>query len=341
MQQIVVNHNDAGQRADNFIMKALPALGPSLRQKYLRTRRIKRNGARLSPGDRLEEGDILQFYIDDAFFEKPDPQEAWRSVRPQLQVIYEDENILIADKKAGMLVHADDSGDENTLINHIKAYLYQKGAWDPAEEHSFAPALANRIDRNTSGLVMAAKNAEALRILNEKIRQREIEKEYYCIIHGQMKPKDGRLDSYIERDLEKKRVYSGARRGAKTRTASTVYRTLAVSGELSLLQCRLLTGRTHQIRAQFAQAGHPLLGDGKYGKNSLDRLYGRKYQALHSCKVRFSFSTDAGVLNYLRGRSFVSPMPDFVEQYFPDWGMGEYGRKKGHSAEKPERKNPC
>lgn len=338
MREIIVNKNDAGQRADNFIMKALPALGPSLRQKYLRTRRIKRNGARLSPGDRLVEGDVLQFYIQDTFFEKPDPQEAWRTVEPQLRVVYEDVNILIADKRAGMLVHSDDSGDENTLINHIKAYLYQKGAWDPAAEHSFAPALANRIDRNTSGLVLAAKNAEALRVLNEKIRSREIEKTYYCVIHGQMQPKDGRLDSYIERDLENKRVYSGSQRSAAARTASTIYRTLAINGDLSLLQCRLLTGRTHQIRAQFAQAGHPLLGDGKYGKNALDRRYGRKYQALHSFKVSFSFPTDAGILNYLRGKSFVSAMPDFVEQYFENWSKDENGRKTEHLKEKSKKK---
>lgn len=149
-----------------------------------------------------------------------------------------------------------------------------------------------------------------------------------------MQPEEGRLDSYIERDLEKKRVYSGPKRSAQTRTASTLYRTLAVNGELSLLQCRLLTGRTHQIRAQFAQAGHPLLGDGKYGKNLLDRQYGRKYQALHSYKVTFCFSTDAGILNYLRGKSFVSEEPDFVQLYFAQWSKDENRRKTEHTGVK-------
>lgn len=318
MRQIVIGRNDAGQRADHFLMKALPALGPSLRQKFLRTKYIKRNGARLSPGDRLEEGDVLSFYISDAFFEKPDPEKAFLDIDPELDLVYEDENILIADKKAGMLVHSDDSGDENTLINHIKAYLYRKGDWDPSRENSFVPALANRIDRNTSGLVLAAKNAEALRVLNEKIRAREIDKSYYCIIHGLMQPPSGRLDSFIERDLENKRVYSGKRKTQDSRTASTLYRTIDSKDGLSLLECRLLTGRTHQIRAQFAQAGHPLLGDGKYGKNELDRRYGRRYQALHSHKIVFSFRSDAGILAYLNGKTFRSDKPDFIETYFPD-----------------------
>ena len=328
MREIKIGHNDAGQRADTFLMKALPMLGPSLRQKFLRTKYIKRNGARLNPGDRLEEGDVLQFYINDSVFEKPDPDSAWRNIKPELKIVYEDENIILADKKAGMLVHSDDSGDENTLINHIKAYLYQNGSWRPEDEQSFVPALANRIDRNTGGIVLAAKNAEALRILNEKIRSREIEKYYYCVIHGAMKPESGRLDSFIKRDLENKRVYSDSRRSDYSKSASTLYTTLASADGLSLLQCRLLTGRTHQIRAQFAQAGHPLLGDGKYGKNADDKSYGRKYQALHAYKICFSFKTDAGALEYLRGRSFETETPDFIGRYFPQNASGGERNRK-------------
>jgi 23S rRNA pseudouridine955/2504/2580 synthase len=143
MREITIGKNDAGQRADNFLMKALPMLPPSLRQKYLRTKRIKRNGARLSPGDRLEEGDVLSLYIGEEFFIRPSADDAWRLIKPRLEIAYEDGNILVADKRPGMLVHSDDSGDENTLINHIKAYLFEKGEWDPARENAFAPALAN------------------------------------------------------------------------------------------------------------------------------------------------------------------------------------------------------
>ena len=315
MREIIIGKNDAGQRADHFLIKALPALPPSLRQKYLRIKRIKLNGGRCRPEDRLSEGDVLSLYIGDEFFERPAGDEAWRAIRPRLTVAYEDENILIADKRAGMLVHSDDSGDENTLINHIKAYLFAKGEWDPAAEQSFVPALANRIDRNTCGLVLAAKNAAALRVLNNKIRDREIRKYYYCLVHGTMTPKNGRLDGYLERDLEKKTVRIRQEKTADTRSAATVYRTLETRDGLSLLECELLTGRTHQIRAQFAAAGHPLLGDGKYGTNEQNRAWRQHYQALQSHRVVFDFKTDAGVLSYLKGKCVEAGEADFITSF--------------------------
>lgn len=315
VREIKIEKNDAGQRADHFLSKALPALPPSLRQKYLRIKRIKRNGSRCRPDDRLQEGDVLALYIGDEFFEQPYGDEAWRGIKPELHVAYEDDNILIADKRAGMLVHSDETGDENTLINHIKAYLYEKGAWDPAAEQSFTPALANRIDRNTCGLVLAAKNAEALRVLNDKIRDREIRKQYYCIVHGVMSPKNGRLDGYLERDLKNKTVRVRREKTADARSAATVYRTLETRDGLSLLECELLTGRTHQIRAQFASAGHPLLGDGKYGTNEQNRAYRQRYQALQSHRVVFDFQTDAGVLAYLKGTCVEAEEPDFLRAF--------------------------
>lgn len=315
MREIRIGKNDAGQRVDHFLMKALPALPPSLRQKYLRLKRIKRNGGRCHPEDRLLEGDVLALYIGDEFFERPTAEEAWRTITPRLTVAYEDENILIADKRAGMLVHSDDSGDENTLINHIKAYLYEKGEWDPSCEQSFVPALANRIDRNTCGLVLAAKNAESLRILNEKIRNREIRKYYYCLIHGTMSPANGRLDAYLERDFAKKIVRIRQEKNAETRSAATVYRTLAVKDGLSLLECELLTGRTHQIRAQFAAAGHPLLGDGKYGTNEQNRGWRQRFQALQSHRIVFDFKTDAGILAYLQGACIEAGDADFLRAF--------------------------
>jgi 23S rRNA pseudouridine955/2504/2580 synthase len=315
MREITIGKNDAGQRADTFLAKALPLLPPSLRQKYLRLKRIKRGGVRLRPEDRLTEGDVLSLYIGDEFFAKPQGDDAWRRIRPNLTVAYEDENILVADKRAGMLVHSDDSGDENTLINHIKAYLYAKGEWNPVDEQSFTPALANRIDRNTCGLVLAAKNAAALRVLNEKIKSREIKKYYYAVVHGVMKPENGRLDGYIERDLQNKTVRVVNSRAGDAKTAATVYRTIAKRSGLSLLECELLTGRTHQIRAQFAAAGHPLLGDGKYGTNEQNKKYGRKTQALQSYRVVFEFGDDAGALGYLKGKSVTAEKAEFVREF--------------------------
>jgi 23S rRNA pseudouridine955/2504/2580 synthase len=318
MKEITVKKNDAGQRLDRFVGKAVPLLPESLLQKYIRLKRIKLNGKGAKRDTRLAEGDTLQLYIIDEFFERPREENSYLKVgTPRLTVVYEDENILLADKKPGVLCHSAGAWDYNTLIANIQAYLAQKGEWRPREENSFAPALCNRIDRNTGGIVIAAKNAEALRILNEKIRDREIEKYYLCAVQGRPKPREGRLENYIFKDAAKNQVFikPGPEPGA--RTAVTEYRVLASEGELSLVECRLLTGRTHQIRAQMAHAGWPLLGDGKYGRERFNREFGEKGQALYSYRLEFAFPTDAGILNYLRGKTFAVNEIDFVEKYFP------------------------
>ena len=317
IKEFVIGKNDAGQRLDRFLAKAVPLLPASLLQKYIRLKRVKCNGTRAQRDVRLAEGDVLTLYINDEFFDTPNADNAYLTVNvPKLTIVYEDENLLLADKKPGQAVHPHDGAEYGkTLIDHIQAYLYAKGEWRPREEAAFAPALCNRIDRNTGGLVIAAKNAEALRILNQKIRDREIDKYYLAILHGKMQPADGQLSNYIFKDAKQNRVYvtDAMQKGAKT--AVTRYRTLAVRDSLSLVECELLTGRTHQIRAQFSHAGHPLLGDGKYGK--LQKEDGRSFQALCSYRLRFSFPTDAGILNYLRGKSFQVAEVDFVKEYFP------------------------
>ena len=184
------------------------------------------------------------------------------------------------------------------------------------EENAFAPALCNRIDRNTGGIVIAAKNAEALRILNDKIRDREIEKYYLCAVQGRPRPPEGRLENYLFKDAQKNQVFVKARPEPGTRSAVTEYRVLRSKGALSLVECRLLTGRTHQIRVQMAHAGWPLLGDGKYGRERFNKNFDEKGQALYSYKLRFEFPSDAGILNYLRGREFTVDKVDFVEKYF-------------------------
>ena len=198
----------------------------------------------------------------------------------------------------------------------MQAYLAQKGEWRPKEEHAFAPALCNRIDRNTGGIVIAAKNAEALRILNDKIRDREIEKYYLCAVQGRPKPPEGRLENYLFKDAQKNQVFVKKKPEPGARTAVTEYRTLCAKGPLSLVECRLLTGRTHQIRVQMAHAGWPLLGDGKYGSERFNKGFDEKGQALYSYRLRFDFPTDAGILNYLRGKEFRVEKVDFAEKYF-------------------------
>ena len=220
------------------------------------------------------------------------------------------------DKRPGLVVHADETEKVNTLINHIQAYLYQKREWNPKWENAFAPALCNRIDRNTGGIVIAAKNAEALRVLTAKIRDREIAKKYLCVTLGAMKPPEGKLECFLLKDEGKKQVSVYHRPVPGGKSAVTLYRTVRSKGSLSLVEAELLTGRTHQIRASFADAGHPLLGDGKYGRGDVNRQYGETRQALYSYYLRFDFPTDAGVLEYLRGREFQVERVPFAEKYF-------------------------
>lgn len=320
MREFTIRKNDVDQRLDRFVGKAVPLLPTALLQKYIRLKRIKVNGRRAGRDTKLQEGDTVQFYVNDEFFDAPSEENAYLTVTsPDLTVVYEDENILLVDKKPGVLCHSDGSLVSKTLIARIQAYLYQKKEWDPKAENAFAPALCNRIDRNTGGIVIAAKNAEALRMINEKIRSREIDKTYLCIVHGRPDPPSAVLEGYLFKDAVKNQVFVRSRSEKGAKTAITAYRTLASVGALSLLECRLLTGRTHQIRAQLAAAGHPLLGDGKYGSEKQNRPYGEKVQALYAYRIRFSFSSDAGILQYLKGKTFTATNAEFVEKYFPDY----------------------
>lgn len=321
MKEFIIGANDSGQRLDRFLSKAVPLLPASLAQKYIRIKRIKLNGGRAERDSRLSEGDVLQLYINDEFFEKPREDNGYLTVvNPKLNVVYEDENILLVDKRPGIAVHPHDGAEYGrTLIDHIQAYLYQKHEWRPGGENAFAPALCNRIDRNTGGIVIAAKNAETLRIMNQKIKDRELDKRYLAIVEGMPKPKKGSLKGYLFKDAKKNRVFVTDTPQPGAKTCQTDYAVLASAGGLSLVECELITGRTHQIRAQFAHSGHPLLGDGKYGK--LDKRFDRTYQALYSYKLTFRFTTDAGCLAYLDGKSFHVRNVDFVKEYFPNIKM--------------------
>ena len=317
MKEITIGKNDAGQRLDRFLAKAVPLLPASLAQKYIRIKRIKRNGGRAERDTRLEAGDVLQLYINDEFFDKPREDNAFLTVAtPKLSIVYEDEHIILVDKRPGLAVHPHDGAEYGrTLIDHIQAYLYQKKEWRPLEENAFTPALCNRIDRNTGGIVIAAKTAEALRVMNQKIKDRELDKRYLAIVEGAPKPKEGSLKGYLFKDEKKNRVFVTDTPQPGSKSCQTNYKVLSSQNGLSLVECELITGRTHQIRAQFAHAGHPLLGDGKYGK--LNKNFDRNYQALYSYKLTFTFTTDAEGLQYLNGKSFHVDKVDFVEEYFP------------------------
>ncbi len=314
MRQFQIGKNDCGQRLDKFVTKSVRGLPTSLMYKYIRTKRIKVNGKRAEQKQMLALGDLVEMYIPDEFFGESAGTDELSRVKVKLDILYEDENILLCDKRPGVLAHTGDKDEASareipereTLIFQIQAYLYQKGEYDPKAELSFAPALCNRIDRNTGGIVIAAKNAESLRSMNELIRDGNVHKTYLCAVHGTMPKHEDTLSGYLFKNTKTKTVtvYDKPRQGAKE--IITGYRVLAVNKEqdLSLLEVRLFTGRTHQIRAHMASIGHPLLGEGKYGVNRQDRSLGWQHQALYSYKVRFTVPD--GTLVYLHDRAFIA-----------------------------------
>ncbi len=318
MKRITIGANDAGQRLDRFLAKAMPLLPGALAQKYIRLKRIKVNGTAGKRDTRLNEGDELCIYINDEYFERPTGENAYLAVnKPELNIVYEDDNIMLCNKPAGMSVHADSFGAIGTLIANIQAYLFQTGKWDPKQENTFVPALCNRIDRNTCGIVIAAKNAEALRDMDGIIRANNVHKEYICITTGTLKERSGRLENYLFKDAKQNRVYVRTKPEQGAKKAITLYETLSVRQGMSLVRCRLITGRTHQIRAQLAAAGAPLLGDGKYGRTG--RGGPMEHQALCSYKLTFDPQGELGCLSYLAGRSFKVTDCDFVTRFFPEF----------------------
>ena len=322
MREIVIGKNDAGQRLDKFITKTLD-LPMSLLYKSIRTKKIKVNRKRAEISTKLSEGDTVQCFLAEEFFARLDKDEpkslSLDKIKVDLDVVYEDENILLVNKRPGVSVHEDEDSSVNTLITYIQAYLYQKGEYQPDKEQSFAPALCNRIDRNTGGIVIAAKNAEALRVMNEKIKNREIDKYYLAAVHGVPTPESDTLCGYLLKDEKTKQVRVWDKNAPKAaKEIITKYRVIAKNRDTSLIEVELLTGRTHQIRAHMAFVGHPLVGDGKYGINKDDRQRGYKYQALYSYKLRFNFKGEETVLDYLNGKEFAIKKSDiyFTKEFF-------------------------
>ncbi len=306
MRTITINKNDSGQRLDKFLLKRFKTMPKSLMHKYLRTKYIKLNGKKTTPEVFVNEGDVLTLYIKDEFFVESKKDYEFMKASKKLTLVYEDENLMLIDKKPGVIVHQDKNYDADCIVNRVQRYLFEKKEYDPEADKAFSPALVNRIDRNTGGIIIGAKNAMALRVLNEKVRTREIRKFYLCVVKGKLKKNTDTLKDFLTKNESKNTVKISKSKTENSKEVITKYRVLSYDKErdLSLCEIELLTGRTHQIRAHMAYIGHPLLGDEKYGDKTLNRRFHQNSQLLCSYKLVFDFVTDADELEYLNGKEF-------------------------------------
>ena len=318
MKTIIADKTWDGRRLTRFAQKALPAASAGQIAKFLRLGRIKVDGKRGKEDTVLSEGQQVDFYVEDEWFIAPEREDPFYSkIRPKLTILYEDEHVLLLDKRVGLICHPDEGEKVHTLLTYAQAYLYQKGEWHP--QRDFAPALCNRIDRFTAGVVIIAKTQEALKVMDAKIRTHEVEKYYLCAVHGRMKYPEGTLRHFLFKKPEQKKVTVLNRSEPGAKETITYYRAVDENNGLTLCECLLGTGRTHQIRAQFAHIGHPLLGDNQYGKAALNEKYGRvNGQALCAYRLIFAFETDAGCLDHLNGLCVQVKDVPFVREYFPD-----------------------
>lgn len=290
MEIIIIGKNDEGQRLDSFMKKIMPQSPSGIIYKYIRTNKIKLNSKKPKPDVRLSEGDEIKYFGDSSFLKA----KTFTPASYTLDVLYEDEHILVVNKPRNMASQPDGVHKDNTLIDNIKNYLYAKGEYTPESENSFSPALCNRIDYNTCGICIAGKNAESLRLLNEKVKSREIRRFYTCITIGVPKPESGKISGNILKKAAENKSYV-VKSGGKN--AETHYKVLKHNGKYALCQVEIISGRSHQVRAHMSHIGYPLYGDFKYGAATGSGQY------LMANKVLFDFKSDAGILNYLKNKT--------------------------------------
>jgi 23S rRNA pseudouridine955/2504/2580 synthase len=306
MIEIKIQENDASQRFDRFLRKHLEKAPLSLIQKNIRKKNFKINGKRAKADDFLQTGDLVTMYISDDDYNKWKKEEKFLASDFKLDIVYEDENIIIMDKPSGLLTHAAKKNDYgNNLVDSMLAYLYKTGKVN-SRDMTFTPAVVNRLDRNTAGLVIGAKNALALKNLNQAIKERNIDKYYLTLVKGQIK-EDFSIDSNIEKN-EKRNLVKASHTGKRI---ITNFHPLETKNNFTVLECQLITGKTHQIRYSLEKNKTPIIGDRKYGDKKTNDFVRKKLAINNQILLAYKlvFGQIKG-LEYLSGKSFLSKQVD-------------------------------
>lgn len=314
MKQFTAGPNEQGVRLSRFVEGVTAGMPHSLLYKSFRNKRIKVNGKRAAPDARLAEGDLIELYLNDEWFPQApaQPQKPKPPRQPPVTVIYEDAGIAVLYKPAHLLCHSDRTGDVN-LVDAFTAQLTAEGRYDPRAENRFAPALCNRLDRGTEGLVIAAKSYAALRDMNAIIREDRLKKEYLTITVGA--PPAGRHIAWLRHSEKGNKVQVRAREAEGYKQIITEVRVIRQAGPYALCRIGLITGRTHQIRAHLAFLGHPVLGDSKYGNRKMNERSGLKTQALCAQRLTFGQIPEGNSLRHLAGHVIKLQNPDIVRVF--------------------------
>ncbi len=314
MKEFTINTNDSGQRIDKFLSKAMPELPKSMMYRLFRRKDIKLNGKRCEISAILSEGDTVRVYVKDDVSAVKTQDMTFKQASDELRIVYEDDNILVVFKPIGVDSHSNSTSSADTLIDRVKKYLWKKGEFIPEEERTFAPALCSRLDRNTAGLITAAKNAAALREINSAIQSGALHKIYRCVTVSAPPERESAATAYHRKDDDRNIVRISDTPAEGFREIRTGWRTVAEKNGLYLLEVTLYTGRTHQIRAHLAHLGAPLLGDGKYGDIRANKRYGVFRQQLCAYALEFSLP-ESSSLAYLNSKRITAPPPDFEQRF--------------------------
>ncbi|MBR5501871.1 MAG: RluA family pseudouridine synthase [Oscillospiraceae bacterium] len=312
MKSFVITKEDDGMRLSRFVEKAAPALSKGALYKALRTKHIKLNRKRCDAADRLQEGDVVDIWLDDGVFAKKESRPDFLSAGKQLDVLYEDENIAVLYKPVGLNAHPVKGDYTDNLISRFLRYLYEKGEYDPAQG-MFTPALCNRLDRNTEGLVVAGKSRTATEAVCSLIRTGGLQKQYRAVCLGSG-PKNGIFDAYLHKNEQKNTVSVSGKEKEGYKPIRTEFHRSAQKDGLALLEVTLHTGRPHQIRAHLAYLGFPILGDPKYGNAAANKKHGAKTQYLAAYALRFPAECPAPIEN-LGGLQITLEKEPFAQMF--------------------------